>query len=352
MAINYNDNRFAQVNEEKTQALNNVNSMYNNMISNSDKYYQDQINAVKDYANTQQQNQQAQTDFAIEKVNQQKEQALKDYTKEQTASNVDYQKASNEFGANAEAMAQNGLANTGFSESSQVSMFNQYQQRYASAREVYNRAVLNYDNAIKDAQLQNNSALAEIAYKALQQELELSLQGFQYKNNLLQTQLEQVNATEDRYYARWQDVVSQINTENALAEQQRQFNEQMDFQREQASIENTRYQASINGGSNGGGSNGSGDSGNAKISKKEDYYFSNGYQPKYVGNEKLQQSGRKVSDIFGGFDSSTKQLANQNLWTTSSGKYYVWDGSRKDYIDVTSKVKSSDTNRVNYRWGS
>lgn len=244
MAINYNDNRFAQVNEEKTQALNNVNSMYNNMISNSDKYYQDQINAVKDYANTQKENQQAQTDFAIEKVNQAKDQALKDYTKEQTASNVDYQKASNEFGANAEQMAQNGLSNTGFSESSKVSMFNQYQQRYASAREVYNKAVLNYDNAIKDAQLQNNSTLAEIGFKALQQQLELSLQGFQYKNNLLQTQLEQVNATEDRYYNRWQDVVSQINTENELAERQRQFNEQMNFQRQQAQIEN-EYRARI-----------------------------------------------------------------------------------------------------------
>ena len=113
-------------------------------------------------------------------------------------------------------------------------MYNQYQQRVATARETYTRAVLNYDNAIKDAQLQNNSALAEIAYNALQQQLELSLQGFQYKNNLLQTQLQMQQQTEDRYYQRWQNVLSQINTENALAEQARQFNEQMAFERQQA----------------------------------------------------------------------------------------------------------------------
>ena len=33
MAVNYDDKRFQQVNNEKTTALNEVNSMYNNMIT-------------------------------------------------------------------------------------------------------------------------------------------------------------------------------------------------------------------------------------------------------------------------------------------------------------------------------
>ena len=81
--INYEDERFQTVEAEKEAALNNVNNTYNNMISQSDKFYQDQINAAKDYANTQQQIQQENTDFTIEKIEQQKEQANKDYTKEQ-----------------------------------------------------------------------------------------------------------------------------------------------------------------------------------------------------------------------------------------------------------------------------
>lgn len=221
--IDYNDQRFQTVEAEKKAALDNVNNTYNSMVNQSDKYYQDQINAAKDYANTQQQIQQQNTDFAIEKINQQKAQAAKDYTKEQAASYVDWQKQSNNYGANAETMAAQGLSGTGYSESSQVSMYNQYQNRIASARETYNQAVLNYDNSIKEAQLANNSKLAEIAYQALQTQLELSLQGFQYKNTLLQTQLEQQNETEDRYYQRWQNVQSQINTENQFAESIRQY---------------------------------------------------------------------------------------------------------------------------------
>lgn len=233
MAVNYNDSRFQAVEDEKKQALNNVNNTYNNMISQNDKFYKDQQNLIKDYENTQKEIQQQQTDFTIEKIEQQKDQAEKDYTKEQKASYVDYQKQSNQFGANAEAMASRGLNYTGYAETTNRDLYTTYQNRYATARETYNRAVLNYDNGIKEAQLANSSALAEISFKSMQQQLELALEGFQYKNTLLQAQLQAQNETEDRYYSRWRDVLSQINTENALAEEIRQFNANLAFEREQ-----------------------------------------------------------------------------------------------------------------------
>jgi len=265
MAINYNDSRFQAVEEEKQQALNNVNNTYGTMINQSDQFYTNQQNLVKDYENTQKEIQQQQTDFTIEQVNQQKDQANKDYTKEQKASYVDYQKQSNQYGANAEAMASRGLTGTGYAESSQVSMYNTYQNRYATARETYNRAVLNYDNSIKEAQLQNSSALAEISFNSMQKQLELALQGFQYKNTLLQTQLQLQNETEDRYYNRWKNVQDQINTENAFAEQQRQYNsslalqrEQFNWQKQQAELERQQQarisSAKASGGSSGGSS--------------------------------------------------------------------------------------------------
>ncbi len=244
--INYEDEKFQTVETEKQAALNDVTNTYNNMINQSDKYYQDQINATKDYANTQQQLQQQNTDFTIEQINQQKAQAEKDYTKEQKASYVDWQKQSNQYGANAEQMAANGLTNTGYSESSQVSMYNQYQSRVATARESFNQAVLNYDNSIKEAQLANNSALAEIAYNALQTQLELSLQGFQYKNSLLSEQIQMKQQTEDRYYSRWQDVLNQMNTENQFAESVRQYEQNYKFQQQQFAEEKKQFQLSYN----------------------------------------------------------------------------------------------------------
>lgn len=242
MAVNYNDERFKAVEAEKNTELNKTTNTYNEMINDTDSYYQKQIDASKDWANKQQEIQQANTDFAIEKVNQQKEQAQKDYTKEQKGAYVDYTKATNKYGVNAEKQAAQGLQNSGYSESVQNSMYNTYQNRYMAARESFNKAILNYDNAIKEAQLANNSALATIAYEALQKQLELGLQGFQYKNTLVLQKTQALNEMNDRYYQRWQNVQSQINTENALAEQIRQYNESMAFQKQQAAQEQANWE--------------------------------------------------------------------------------------------------------------
>lgn len=264
-SINYNDKRFANVRKKETADLKNVNNLYNSMINNSDKYYNNLINASKDYAKKQSEIQNQQTDFAIEKVEQQKEWANKDYIKEQKGAYTDWQKQSDQYGATAEANA--NMLNTGYSESSQVQMYTAYQNRVATARESYNRAVVEYDNAIKDARLQNSAKLAEIAYQALQQKLELSLQGFQYKNTLLQQKLTAQNDVKDRYYNRWKDVQSQINTEKALAEQVRQFN---------ANLKLEKQKLSLSSGSSGGGSyrsyssrSSSGKGRSAKISKSK-----------------------------------------------------------------------------------
>lgn len=264
-SINYNDKRFANVRKKETADLKNVNNLYNSMVNNSDKYYNNLINASQDYAKKQSEIQNQQTDFAIEKVEQQKEWANQDYIKEQKGAYTDWQKQSDQYGATAEANAK--MLNTGYSESSQVQMYTAYQNRVAIARESYNRAVVEYDNAIKDARLQNSAKLAEIAYQALQQKLELSLQGFQYKNTLLQQKLTSQNDVKDRYYNRWKDVQSQINTEKALAEQVRQFN---------ANLKLEKQKLSLSSGSSGGGSyrsyssrSSSGKGRSAKISKSK-----------------------------------------------------------------------------------
>lgn len=375
--INYDDDRFKTVEAQKQTALNQMNNTYNNMINQSDKYYQAQIDATNNYAETQKQLQQANTDFAIEKINQQKDQAQKDYIKEQTGAYVDWQKQSNQYGANAEQMASSGLTNTGYSESSQVSMYNTYQNRVSSARDSYNRAVLNYDNSIKEARLANNSALAEIAFNALQTQLELSLQGFQYKNTLLETQLNQQRDIDKDYYSRWQNVLSQMNTENQLKENIRQYEENLAYQKEQDRIKmeyqkerdriadeqwQKEYNLSLASRYSSGGGGGGSSSGGSKYSSgvvtygqlansygdgngnviyvdangnqykmKQGYNpytgtinpdakkgtFSNGYQPDNIGGVKLKASGQKLPN-------------GQKIWKCD-GKLYYWDGQANRY---------------------
>lgn len=236
-AVDYEDERFQQVDEDIAAQETNLNQTYGNMINNSDQYYNKLIENTENWADKQSQIQQEKTDFAIEQIEQQKDQAQKDYIKEQSGAYVDWQNQSNQYGANAEKMASSGLTNTGYSESSQVSMYNTYQNRVATARESYNNAVLNYNNMIKDAQIQNNAALAEIAYNALQQSLELSLQGFQYKNNLIIDLTDKQMALDDKKWGRYQDILNQINTENALAEDVRQFEETQKWNTEQKALD-------------------------------------------------------------------------------------------------------------------
>lgn len=235
--VDYSDKRFGKVESDKDQALTKLEQTYSGVIDGVDEFYDKQIQASKDWADKQAQLNQEQTDFAIEKIEQQKDQATKDYQKEQSGAYVDWQKQSNQYGVNAEQMASAGLTNTGFAESSQVGMYNAYQNRVAMARESYNKAVLNYANAIKDAMLQNNAALAEIAFQALQQQLELSLEGFQYKNQLIIEQANKQTELENVYYNRYQDVLEQINHENALKEDIRQYNESMAWNTEQKELD-------------------------------------------------------------------------------------------------------------------
>ena len=212
-SVNYEDERFQAVTNEQTQKETQLNQTYDNILSNSDQYYQNQIQATKDYANQQSELQQAQTDFAIQKIEQDKAQAQQDYTKEQKGAYVDYMKQTK---SNAQNMANSGLSNTGYSESSIVSMYNQYQNRVGTAKESLNQTIMNYNNGIQQAILANNEKLAEIAYNALQTENQLNQQAFEYKNTIILQKEQELQELNEMYYARYQDVLGQINSEIEL----------------------------------------------------------------------------------------------------------------------------------------
>ncbi len=367
-SVNYDDERFAEVEEQKQQALTQNEQLYGGMVDQSGKFYQDQIDAQKQWAEEQKNLQQEQTDFTIEQIEQQKEKAEKDYKKEQQGAYVDYQKQNNQYGANAEQMAANGLVNTGYSESTKASYYNTYQNRVAVARESYQNAVLNYDNNIKEAQLQNNSALAEIAFQTLQKELELALQGFQYENTLLMEQANKKLEIDSMYYGRYQDVLAQINQENALAEQVRQYNEQMAYQKaqdeknyqlqlKQLQEEQRQYNASLAEDKR----QFNASLAASKTSQKTyalttDYYqgdynsdirtygaFSNGYQPKGIsGYGEVKKSGDTVELTTQTLAGKTVKLT-QNVWVTSDGTEWYWEGRENKYKKLQNSKKTGSS---------
>lgn len=326
MQVDLNDPRLTSIMAEKNQTLTKVNNQYNQMVNDTDKYFNEQKDLAKSYEQTQKELQQQNTDFAIEKIEQQKDKAQKDYIKEQKGAYADYQKASNDYGVNAEQMAAQGLTNSGVSETSRTSMYNTYQNRYASARQTYNDAVLNYDNSIKDAQLQNNSALAQISYNALKEQLELGLQGFQYKNDLLNRQIETQQSIEQQYQSRWNTMLDQINKERQLAEEIRQFNERMALERQQMAM-----QYSSGGGYGGGGYEGIELTDTPKSAGEQYGYFSNGYQPKGITGHGAVSKTNKTVLTTKSSGKKKGEVQVQNVWKTPDGAQWYWDGVSRTY---------------------
>lgn len=251
-----NDKRLKEIQKQQKADIKESNKLYNGMINEGKSYFQAQQDATEQWGQTQEQLQQQQTDFTIETIEQQKNQALQNLQKEQRAAYSDYQKQADPYGARAEELAAAGLSHSGFSESSLVQMYNQYQQRVATAKQDYNQAVLSFDNSIKEAQLQNSSALALLSYQTFQQSLALSLQRLQYGNDLLLQKAEAKRGIKDNYYARYQNTVNQINEEKALAESIRQYNESLKEEKRQfnetLALQKKKSKVSSSGGSGGG----------------------------------------------------------------------------------------------------
>lgn len=233
MAVNYNDERFQQVEDEKQEQLNQYNQTYDNLIAEREDLTNQQQGLVDQWQQTQNENLDKQFQFQQDLINQQKAETEKAYEKEAKSAYTDYQKEVDRYGVSREQQVANGLGNTGYSESSKVSMYNTYQNRLATAKESMDKAYLEFDNAIREAQLTNDVTKAENALTALEQKLNISLEAFNYKDTATQNKLNWQQQINSDYYNRYQNVLNQINYENEQAEAIRQYNEQMKFQQEQ-----------------------------------------------------------------------------------------------------------------------
>ena len=145
------------------------------------------------------------TEHNINVIEQNKAQAEEDYQKEQSAAYVDWQKQSNAHGIDAEIKAMNGMTNTGYSESSKVAMYNQYQNRVAIAREAIVKTRTDYDNQISYAKAQNSLVLAQIYSQAAQQKLEIGFKVLTTTQGLFTQKAEAAERIDSAGESKWQN---------------------------------------------------------------------------------------------------------------------------------------------------
>lgn len=211
--VDYNDSRLVNVRNEQSQKENEIKNRYDSLANESKIYYDNQIENSKNWANKQTELQNNSLNQTLSEIQQNKEQTEKDYTKEQKGAYADYQKQINPYSVRAEQMAANGLSNSGFNENERINKYIAYQNRYTSAREDLNKALTNINNSIVQARNANDARIAEIAEKAMDEQLSLSLQAFNYRSTLMQEKEQRIAENTDRYNNQYQNVLAQINQE-------------------------------------------------------------------------------------------------------------------------------------------
>lgn len=240
--VNYDDERFKQVENEKQSELDKYNKTYDNLINERNNFTNQQQQLVDQWENTQKDVANKNLEYQKDLIEQQRKKSEQAYQNEAKASYIDYQKEVDKYGVSRENVTANGLSNSGYAESSKVDMYNTYQNRLATARKSLEDAGIEFDNAIREAQMSNNETLAQNALTALQNKLNIALEGFNYKTEQENNKLNWNNTINNNYYNRYKDVESQINYENETAEKIRQYNENMAYQKKQQELEQQRWE--------------------------------------------------------------------------------------------------------------
>ena len=364
MAVNYNDSRFTAVKNEEQVELDKIEAQYDSMIKDNEDSVQNLIDQSKEAAEKLKEEQNALTEHQINTIEQQKEQSQKDYIKEQSGSYVDWQKESNKYGAKEEQLASAGLTGSGYHESTQVSIYNSYQNRVAIARDSFERSKLNFENSIKEAQLQNSSILAEIALNAQKEQLQLALDGLQYKNKLLQEKTDKALNIKSLYYSKWQDVLNQINAEIEQAEKVRQFNLSLEEEQRQFNIQHgidnayadvEKEKTSETKTSNNDARNFKTDyfqgsiPGMTLLASQRFGTFDNGYQPRgIISYGKLTNTGKTI-DVKVKKISGEETFVERRVWQTPDGTLWYWSDNQMTYkqLSASSATKVAAGSLVN-----
>ena len=343
------DERLAQIEKAKLEAIENSNNTYNQMHQDNQNLLDQQTNYANEYEKTQNEALDKQLDFYKQNIEQQKKNAQQNYETEARRAENDYVAYNNPYGYQAEMMASKGQLNSGISQTSQLGSYNAYQNRLATANKTMQDAFTQYDLDTNEAIVNNDVQKAQNALARLQMILGYTQNFYDTKNTITQNQLSNSQALDESYHGRYMDMVNQINTEKEMAEKIRQYEEQLAYQKEKDAqslayqkerdkIADEQWQKEYNLAKKSANKSSSGSSG--------------GNTSKVIGDDveikdSYKTSGMKVSDVF---FTNDKKLKNQDI-VTDGKKYYVWVADKNDYVDVTSQVNKSKQNRITLIWG-
>jgi len=350
------DERLAKIEQERQNAINQNNSIYNDLIKENETNYNLKNDLINQYETTQNDILDKQLKFNEEQIEKQKQEAQKNKETEERKARNDYMNYINPYGYQNENLVQNGLLNSGVYTKENLGAYTTYQNRLSSANKVLQSAFVDYDNQINEARANNDVQKAQNALAKLQQQISFADSFYSNKSNLTINQLQNNQNLDDSYYNRYQTEYTNIQNEKAAA--QEQANWEKEYALSQAAA-NAKY---YSGGSSSSSSSSSNNSyvlddvvsgvdyenqkaGNGytiianpstgTINEDAKYGVFNtgngtGYQPNNISGIQLKKSGSVNEN-------------NKNIWIYDNGRtcqLVVWDGKQNRYVPYNGTLSS------------
>ena len=172
-----------------------------------------------------------QTQMQIDELNKNKEQIDRDTNKTTAGLYTEYQKQSNPYGANAEALARNGLGNSGYAETSKVNLYNQYQKNVTDTLSNAQQLKSDFDFKINQARQTGNITLAQNALEIYNQRMKLLSEEYELRNN-----------REQFLYQKERDIVADNKWQKEYEQSQNQWQQNFDYQKQRDSISDNQWQ--------------------------------------------------------------------------------------------------------------
>lgn len=123
-----------------------------------------------------------QTDVEVNRMNTQKDDYDREAEKVAKGLYTSYQKASSNYGVEAEIRAERGLNNSGYAESSQVNLYNDYQRNLTEVITKTNELKAKVDQSINEAYANADIQKAQAELELYKQQSQLALQQYEYKH--------------------------------------------------------------------------------------------------------------------------------------------------------------------------
>lgn len=144
---------------------------------------------------------------------------------------TEYKKASNKYSPNAENLYTQGLGKSGFAESTQTSLYNQYQKNITDTLNTAQKLKSDFDFQIQQAMQNRDLQAAQFALELYKQKMNLATQEYDLKNNKEQDLYNRSIDERNYNYQLGRDQVAD-----------NQWNQKFDYQKSRDTVSDTQWQ--------------------------------------------------------------------------------------------------------------